>query len=377
MTSPGTRLLTNLDGGSAVLDLDRFVGMRRYTFRFDLVDGPTNRPLGEVRPSRNSSPSLSHDSSRTIVRSLSSLRLNPEDTARVDPLRHRLCPVMLVAGTEFPLGRYVFNDPTYIVGPGGRWSDNSLIDEMFVVDQQMDSAFAANTRVPTSATPAFENVDGTLRRLLETVTFPITVHVDPSPFYSTGSWPAGTQRGTIIKDLALLGDYLPPWFGNDGRMHVIRAFDVLTSVPDFDWDRRNVVVQDSITNVSEVVGAPNRFVVVSNDPGTDELNRPVIPVFGTYDVPAAAPHSVANRGFVVADVQELQVNSATQASALAANIGRRTPAVDRYELATPLDPRHDGMNVVRWEGANWIELAWDAELSAGGQMRHTIQRAYG
>jgi hypothetical protein len=49
---------------------------------------------------------------------------------------------------------------------------------------------------------------------------------------------------------------------------------------------------------------------------------------------------------------------------------------ERVELSTPPDPRHDSHNVIRWQGENWLELAWSMPLVEGGEMRHVLRKAY-
>lgn len=367
--------LTNIDGSTPDLDISAHIGHRRATFRFDLRDGVTNEPKGEVTPVRDSPPTLSHDASQTVSRRVTPFLLSPADTARVNHLRDRVEVAMVVADRSYPLGRYAFADFTQVITAGGTWSSSTLLDEMSTIDQQLETAFTASTPV-TTASAAHETIDATIRRLLSAYT--VVVVAAATPFFSSGSWPAGTQRGTVIKDLALFGDYLSPWFGNDGKMHLVRSFDPATAVLDLDWDERDVVIRGSIVLSDDLATTPNRIIIVSNDTGAGESTGEddAAPIFGTYDIPVASPHSVVNRGFVVPDVRELQVTSSAQATALAANIGRRSRALQRAELTTPPDPRHDSYNVIRWQGSNWMELSWSLPLVEGGEMQHVLQRSY-
>ena len=45
-------------------------------------------------------------------------------------------------------------------------------------------------------------------------------------------------------------------------------------------------------------------------------------------------------------------------------------------LSTAPDPRHDGYDVIRWDGANWMELAWSMEMVDGGEMTHLLRKSY-
>lgn len=356
------------------LDLLAGVGQRSATFRFDLVDGVTSEKLGELHPHRSSPPTLSHDTSRTIKRTLSPLNLDRADTAEINPVRDRIEVAMIVGGREWPLGRYVFTDHAQVVSTAGRTSTATLVDEMFIVDQKLDVGFSTQTTILSDAVLSEEGPDQMLRRLLRSFTFEL--RTQPSQYQPIGSWPIGTNRGQIIEDIALGGDYFSPWFDHTGVIRFIRSFDPATRVAAFDWDARDVVMRDSIVEVSDLLTAPNRIVVVSNgQTGVGDLavSQPIV---GSYDLPRSAPQSQANRGFVITETFALPVSTTTQATAVATNIGQRTNVTERVELSTAPDPRHDSYDVVRWEGANWLEIGWSLPLVEGGEMRHVLRKAH-
>jgi hypothetical protein len=352
------------------LDLAPGIGQRSATFKFELFDGPTGRELGEVHPSREQPPTLSHDVSRTIKRTLAPLVLPPREAAAINPVRDRVRVSMLLNGVTWPLGRYMFTDTVSLTSTGGDWSTSTLVDEMFLVDQKIEVAFVPQVQISSSS--AIENVEISLERLLEDL--PITLEAEQTPFSSATSWPSGTNRGQIIDELALTGDYFAPWFNNAGVLRFIRAFDPANQVPSFDWDANHVVLRDSIARTSDLLVAANRIVVVSN--ATSSVSSAGSPIVGTYNIPTSAPHSIFNRGFVIADVRTLAVDTSAQAAAIAANIGQRGTVFERVDLSTPPDPRHDSHDVVRWEGENWLELGWSMALLEGSEMRHTLRRVY-
>ncbi len=353
-------------------DMRPWVGQRSATFKFLLVNGITNAPIAELQPSRTQAPTLSHDTGRTIKRSLTPLVLEETQTALVDPINNRVEVSMIIRGQEWPLGRYVFIDQTKIRTTRGVWSTSSLVDEMFIVDQKIESAFSCKTVTRSGVLTSGEIVEIALERLLTGL--PISFSIEPTEFGSVGSWPQGTNRGRIVDDLALDGDYFSPWFGNDGEMHVIRSFDPADIIPAFDWDSNDVVIRDTISETSDLVDAPNRILVVSNTPNTLGIANQVI--VGTYDIPSSAPHSRLNRGFLITDVRELQIATTPQAIAVARNIGQRGTVFERVELSTPPDPRHDSYDVVRWNGSNWLELSWTLPLVEGSEMRHVLRKVY-
>lgn len=348
------------------LDLAPWVGQRQATWRFQLLDGPTGIMLGDLHPITNSPPTLTHDVGRTVKRQLSPLDLGRVDTARIDSIRHRVLVSMEVGGQSYPLGRYMFADFTRIKSTGGDMSSAALVDEMFIIDQDMQTSFSASSPFVTFG------VDTLIRQLLADVPN-LTIQMAPTTQIGTGSWTAGTSRAKVLMDLATQGGYFAPWFDNDGVLRIIAAFDPADKIADIDLDAGNQVMAGSITHADDLIDAPNRFIVISNGTqGSDARSAAV----GTYDVPNSAPHSIFNRGFIVPDVRDIQVRSFGQAAAVARTIGLAQTIFDRVTLATAPDPRHDSYDVIEWDGQRWLELAWSMPLKEGAEMTHTLRKVY-
>lgn len=350
-----------------ILDLAPWLGQRQATFRFNLVDRVSGIHLGEVHPLR--SASLSHDTAAVIKRRLT-VAFGAADTAAINPITDMIHVAMVFpGGQEYSLGEYVFSDATYQLFTSGQLSNMVLSDMMFIVDQQIETAFTArNDTRPTS----FINGTGTsvcIEDLLKDL--PIRLLIEESEFISTDSWSAGAMRGQILEALCLTGDYFSPWFGNDGALHFIRSFNPALKVPDFDWDAGNQVLRSSITRSSNVLTAPNRFVVISN--ASADSN---VPTFGSADVPVNAPHSIQNRGFVIPLVTDLQALTGVQCTAIAINLVQRQSVIQTSTITTAPDPRHDSYNVIKWQGELWLELGWSMTLAEGSPMSHTLRKAY-
>jgi len=352
--------LTNLPGDAHHI-FAPWIGQRSATFRFELVNGTTGAFLGEITPVRDAS--LTHDTTRIIKRILR-INLGAADTAHVNPVTDRVDVYMVFrqeGGHEHPLGRYMFTDAQLAKYTSGKLGSYALLDEMFIIDQQVTIGISGGGRpVPTL-----------IRDVLRDVSIPIPYTLETSPYVSVESWGIGTGRGQVLESLALSGDYFGPWFGNDRLLHFIRSFDPAQRVPDFDFDNSSNVSRDDIIEAGDLLTAPNRFIVVSNT-----AQDPTQPVVGVADVPVTAPHSAANRGFVIPIVINLQVADAPQASAVARNLAIRQDVFERVTLATAPDPRHDSYNVVRWQSQLWLELGWTMTLVEGGAMVHTLRRVY-
>lgn len=342
-----------------LLDLAPWVGQRQCTFRFNLSDGVTGEDLGEFHPLRGAS--LTHDTTRTIKRQLS-LQLGEADTAAINPIRDRVRVYMVFPnGQEYPLGKYMFTDSTRQVFTSGKLGTMVLNDEMFLVDQQIGKGVTAY----------FHSANDIIAEILTPL--PIDFTVEASPFSNTQSWAVGQGRGSVLEALAVTGDYFSPWFDNTGVMRFIRSFDPATRIPELDFDAGNQVLRTAITETDDLLTAPNKFVVISNASSNDGLSTPIV---GTATVPPTAPHSLANRGFEILEVQDLQLTTPAQAFAVANNLANRQTVFERVTLSTPPDPRHDSYNVIRWQGELWLELAWSMALTEGGEMNHLLRRAY-
>lgn len=342
-----------------VLDLEPWVGQRQCTFRFDRINGVTGEVLGQIHPLRGAS--LIHDTTRTIKRQLN-LDLGAVDTATINVVSDRILVYMVFpSGVEYPLGKYMFSDESNRIFTSGNLGNAALNDEMFLVDQQITKGVVGDRASTMSV------VQDVLNDL------PITYVMEPSPLPAVGSWTVGAGRGAILEALAKTGDYFSPWFGNDTKMHWIRSFDPSDGrLPDFDFDHGHAVLRAGIVQTSDLITAPNKFIVISNTP-----NDPSVPVVGEASINPTAPHSVVNRGFEVPEVQDLQIADNEQAAAVARNLANRQTIFERVTLSTAPDPRHDSYNVIRWQEGLWLELAWSMALVEGGTMSHLLRKVYG
>jgi len=359
---PGLTHLTDIpvDWG---LDLDRTVGQRQSSFRFQLINGVTGALKGDITPLRTAQ--LTHDSTRTIKRQLS-FALGVADTARVQEEVDRVVVFMLTGGQVYPLGRYAFSSEQDATSTGGARSSDTLLDEMTIVDQQLESGFPSQELVGASNF----SVPVAVGQLLSGLPI-LGATVAPSQFPVVGAWSPGTTKGQVLAALAQQGDYQTPWFANNGFFTMVRTINPEEAEPTIDLDRGARVIRDSITTTSTLLVAPNRFLVVSNSGGAQSA-----PIVGRYDVPPSAPNSIQNIGFVRPSITNAQVDSQSQADALARQLGLQNTITRTVQLATPPDPRHDGYDVVRWQGQNWLELGWSMPLVEGGQMTHTLRRSF-
>lgn len=347
------------------LELAAYVGQRAATFRFELVDIVTGYRR-EIHPLRNTAPTLTHDTRRTIKRTLTNMQLDKTDTVAFNTITSRLEVSMIIRGETYPMGRYVPSAQVRRLHTSGITSAVSFYDEGVIVDQQLDTSFG-----PTPPY-AVESVPQMITRLLTPIG--IDFYVESSQYTSSGSWSIGTRRGQVVETLALDGDYFSPWFDHTSTMRFIRSFDPATSLATFELDEGTRVLRERVIESDDLIEIPNRFVIVGNGAGV--VGSGSSPIVGTADVPSSAPHSIQNRGFVVPSTQTLQVDSMEQASAIARNLAIRNTAIEQVELLTAPDPRHDSYDVLHWRGDHWLETSWSLTLQEGAPMQHIAQRSY-
>lgn len=326
-----------------------------------------------VTPIRDNVPTLSHDTSRTIKRQINGLQFGVRDTAMLNVLSARLELFMLLEGTTYPLGRYRFQDQTrgrFASAAGGSrlLSNTNLFDEMVIVDQPLPVGYSGFGNSSGPITPCQQAITDLL------VGLPISYTVESSPYFTVGSWPIGTNRGYAMEQLAIDGDWLSPWFDNTGVMRFIRSFDPAAVVPDFNFDMPGKVLQGSPLESDDLLSAANYYIVVGN--GASSAGAVASPVVGTYTVPASAPYSAANRGFVITKVENRQINDIAQAVAIAQNLGQRGSVFQRVQLSTIPDPRHDSYNTFIWQGDNYLETSWSLPLTENSIMTHVGRRVY-
>lgn len=339
------------------LDLSRSVGKRTESFIFQWIDGITGQIFGYIHP-RKDSVTLSHNTESSIKRQLA-LSLDFRETSRINIIRDRILPFVIINNVTYPLGRYMFTDDTQNVKSEGNYGSYTLLDESFAIDTELDSGWS----------PKGRSIPITIKQLLSTIPF-IKVKIDPSPFDAIGSFTIGTSRIKILETYQELGDYFPFWMDHSGILRMIRTKDPSVEIPDFSYDDNPNIIP-GIAKTTDLLAKPNRFVVVGNT--TNSGKQPII---GRADIPSSAPHSIQNRGFVIPKIERKSVASVGQATAIARNLALRDTIVETVEFDTPIDPRHDGYNVLHLLGENWLEFSWSMELRPGGRMSHAARRFY-
>jgi hypothetical protein len=296
----------------------------------------------------------------------------------VNTLSDRLLLEMITEdSTAWPQGWFLFTSSTHeplssplLSHPAGTRDLHAghfdLVDQGLIVDQPTPSMFAVrpNANITTSMVQILAGL-------------PIVVNVVPAAYVLHSKegigWPAGTNRMRIFNELAAMIGYTDLYFDNAGVGQSHPFPDALTTdqADVLDYSSPPRIYRPTLVFSDDLLQLPNKFIVIGS--GASGAN-----VVGSYSVPASAPHSAANRGYVVAHSEQLQgIETKIQATIAATRIAREFRfAVQTVDFSGPHDPRHDHYNTLEIEAVRFLEGAWTMTLNEGSAMRHTAYQTY-
>lgn len=349
-----------------MLDMSLAVARRQCTWRFDLLDTGLENP-SEISIIRNEAPTLRVDVSRATKRTLDGVRIPPDTLSQIDVIKNRLKLTMLLEdGTEHAQGVFMFSSRTrHMITAGMFEGTANLSDQLLIVDQQLGHSF--------SIRPGRRLVDA-VAELLDPL--PIVYTIEPSgavvaPEQEEIAWDASRSRLAAVNEILAMLGYHELYFDNHGVGRMGPMPNPEAVAPETVLSHPAGTYLGSLTIGDNLLELPNRFVVVNS--GASQTA-----VYGVYDLPDSAPHSIANRGFVIPKVVAMQgIEDAAQARVAARAMSRDWRyAYEIREYATAPDPRHDHYNVTESEGERLLELGWSCPLEEGAEMRHVTRRTY-
>lgn len=346
-----------------LLDLAPSVGQRASSFHYSLLDSG-GALIGTVTPEASATPVIENNVNRAIKRDLRSFVLSPVDAASVNPISDRIAPRMVLQnGAELAWGIFLFVDGSTAPQTAGTWFRGSLLDQCFILDQPLaiSVGYSPGQSIASALTDLFADVgifDAFVEPISSTVAQPI-------------AWPAGTSRLKVMNDLAAMGGCYSVYFDNNGQGRVEAVPDLATATPAVSYALGGNIYNGSILETDNLLSSPNRYLVIDSS----AVDAPVV---GRYDVPASAPHSEANRGFVVARViteQGLGTEAAADARAAAA-AAQDAADYTWVSFSSAPDPRHDTFDVIDLLGIRYREQRWTCPLEEGSVMAHDLRRVW-
>lgn len=333
-----------------------------YSYRFDLLDA-SHGVIGEVHPVRT--PTITQRAAGAVKRSLTSFALPPSEVAEVNPMRDRVRPMLVVAGNAqpYPLGVFVWTDASRRTRTSGVQLESTLSD------------YGVRLAQPIAESISFQVGDRHTAALLSVIDaagfMTANAHVDSTPgtFTAPQAW-IGSSSVTYYSVLSTIAidhaGMFDPYFDGWGRLRLRVAPNLAMTIPELRYDDDTRVVRDSVVHSSNLLSAPNRYIV-------RDSAASVSPITLTYTVPPEAPHSYENRGWYVNRYIDVQgIVSVGQAYDIAAAAYRQD--VDFFEEASwssIVDPRHQSFDVVSLLGLDYLEMEWSI---TGAVMTHKGKR---
>lgn len=330
--------------------------------RWDVLDSFNTPTTLTVLVDKDSAPSITVDIDRSIRRTMDGLRISAGDDSGLDIFQNRLKPVWVEANTgdEFPLGIFMFADASQNIHTYGNDLECSLVDQTLILDQDLSETVSYNG----------ENITVAIREQITEAGIVSSIVENTSAEVSTPTaWAAGRDtRLKVIEDLCSLAGFLPPYFDNDGTFRCRATPDYTNDPPDFVYGPgtdNDTVYADSIHESSDLLKAPNRYLVIDTGSSDKEIT-------GSFDVPSTEPYSISQRGFVVqktVDMQGLGTDAAAENAAVSEWL-KDANTFGWMSFATAPNPRHDIFNTVEFLGKKYREQGWSLPLTAGASMEH-------
>lgn len=359
------------------LDLDG-VTARREGFRFDVLN-QSHAVLGTaaVQSSPGSTPTLTNDINRPIRRTLEGVWIPPRplherDSALywaedIDTIAHRIKVVYVLdaTGDEYPLGIFLFADASRHTQSFGSGIASRFVDQCVILEQRLLSSVGyQDGTVISTALAAQAAVAGIVATAIEATSK--SVNAD-------SVWAVGRDtRLALMEDLCAMAGYLAPYFDNDGTLICRSAPALAAAPPDVVYAAGSRIDAASLVESDDLLTAPNIYLAVDSAGVSGE-------VWGTFEVPASAPHSFANRGFYVVAEPVFQQGLADTAAAQDAAQAAYNQGSATYRwltFSTPVDPRHDTFDVVEVGGERFREQSWSMQIAHGGRMDHSLRGIY-
>lgn len=316
-----------------------------------------------VRPGTNTrafnpevAGSYSFDLGRDVPKAISGVVVPPDQWAAVDVRLDQIRVILSIDGVDYPMGMFAFSElarqKNVVTDEAGNLADlitTSLADRCLLL--------VRNTGRAETLNPGFDPSDE-LQRILNDSGIPYSVAASANLAVNGITWDGNTTDLAKVRELGTLAGHRPLWADNKGVVRSVASQVVDTEVISL-ADLQPT--EGSIAIVEKFLTAPNRVIISDN-------GSAAYAVRGQWDAPASAPHSEANRGYVLARVEELQgLGSAAHAQNVAATIGEAYTARSLSARIIPT-PVLDGPQVISYDGANWLVSGWSVDLTPGSTM---------
>lgn len=330
--------------------------MSEYGWKYTAVN-----PQGitvDVYPS--ASGSLEYDGNREISKTLGSLVFLPNEMEKFSDVSDEIHLTLLFDGVEYPMGFYVVSEAPeqrdVLLSP-----ETNLVSSLYNVSLtdrmgKLIRSDGSGVTLPAGFDPSQEAI-----QILAFLGIPYAWEGSASVAGEPITWDGATTVLSKVVQLSQLAGHRNPWMDNEG---VIRS--VLATTPNqldpgiIDVASLNVEV-GSLVITPLYLTAPNVVIVTGN---SASLNYPVT---GRWDAPSSAPHSFANRGYFLAQVEERQgLLDASHAEQVAQAIGEKNSARILNFRCEPRADLLDGPVILNYDGTLWVVTSSRTDLGPAG-----------
>lgn len=354
--------------GTQLLDLAPGVGQRIETVRYDVLRADRSVEFTLTNVEADHPPTISWDSTSSTNRTLNGLTIGPADASRINPLTHRLAPYwVLDTGDTYPLGVFLFSGVDRHVDSWGSDLSGTMYDQSVILNQPRESSLSIGVG---------GQVRSALQQIVDEVGLTAYASIDPTPAYVSTpvSWQLGTSRGQTLTDLCLSAGFYPWYFDNTGILRLRAIPNPLSTAPadlTFNADASSRIIAGSVMTSTDLVKAPNRYIVRGNSSASQEVSA-------FYDVPASAPHSKDNIGYVRSVVIDNQAVTDSASALVAAQAAYATDfsTYDWMSFQSSPEPRADGFQIASVLGSNYRVVSWSLPLTPGGPMAWKTRKNY-
>lgn len=339
-------------------------GARRVSRRVDVVrNGVVVTTMRIV-----SAPTVAMRADAELKMNLSgTFEVNTEMQPESDVLR----PVMIINGTEYPLGEYAISvleiqyeenaahvqieaydrslylkqskiEQRYYIQAGSKYTD---VAQAILMEAGINRAIC----IPSTATFATDRDD----------------------------WEIGTSRLRILNDILAEINYESIWFDMNGnaRIHPYEVPSAANIAHRYESGEYSII-KDNYTSEIDIFDTPNIFVAIVSNPDYD------VPMIATAvnDTPTSIMSTV-QRGRRIVRVDKIN-NIASQEELQAYVDNERTKsmlAAETTRFYTAIEPTHGMRDVIALNNGSasgiYQETEWQITMEAGADMVHTARRA--
>lgn len=284
----------------------------------------------------------------------------------LDLFQDRFQPVLIVDGTEYPLGIYM------VIAAPKTMNDRQDVTEIEAYDETMRLKQAALTSrtlfsAGTKYLAAVENM------LVQTGFSDIIADDSTAVLTSDREFAVGETYLDTINTLLEEINFNAVWMDTAGAVHLSKKQNPVT--PNFIYQDGDFNLIGSVKETTDLYDLPNVLVGVASNPDTK-----VAMYYKRVNDDPGSKISTVRRGYSV--VKKFELNSCPDEATLKNYIDQQylesCQTTETVTIETPLQGGHLFGNMVQLQTKQieglYLETSWEMDLETGGTMKHTLER---